>query len=250
MFKIVTITTILFLRLITPSSPQNYLLNFPKIVLWAWERQEKLNTIDIKNIGIAYLAKTIYLHDNNVIIRPRFQSLEIPKNTFLIAVVRIESYILKPDKIDSYKISKIIRDIIELSKTKKLKAIQIDFDAKLSERIFYRKLLFELRNKLPLDIGLSITALASWCIYDYWISDLPIDEAVPMLFRMGKDKDRILLYLKKGMNFKSICDKSFGISLDEPIQYLPSNRRVYFFNTNKWLESDINNIKQGVKSLK
>ena len=67
-------------------------------------------------------------------------------------------------------------------------ALQVDFDAKRSERGFYAALLRSLRSQMPPQLPLSIAALASWCSNDDWISGLPIDEAVPMLFRMEPDR--------------------------------------------------------------
>ena len=64
-------------------------------------------------------------------------------------------------------------------------AIQIDFDAADSERDVYRRLLARVRAVLPRTVPLSMTALASWCVGDTWLDGLPVDEAVPMLFRMG-----------------------------------------------------------------
>ena len=42
------------------------------------------------------------------------------------------------------------------------------------------------RRRLPRDLPLSMTALASWCAGDTWIEALPVDEAVPMLSRWGR----------------------------------------------------------------
>jgi hypothetical protein len=57
-----------------------------------------------------------------------------------------------------------------------ISGIQVDFDATASERRFYRELVIDLRRLLPDSVPLSITALASWCLDDNWISGLPADE--------------------------------------------------------------------------
>jgi len=117
----------------------------------------------------------------------------------------------------------------------------IDFDAKQSERIFYRDLILDLRRNWPGDVGLSITALASWCISDTWIKDLPIDEAVPMLFRMGADNNQIRMHMKSGGDFNlDLCRNSVGISTDELIDDLPVGRRIYIFNTQSWNQQSVN----------
>jgi len=55
------------------------------------------------------------------------------------------------------------------------KLVQIDFDARRSQRRFYVRLLRDLRRRMPPSLPLSITALASWCAYDDWLSGLPIE---------------------------------------------------------------------------
>src|SRR5450755_4544015 len=90
--------------------------------------------------------------------RPRMQLLRVPAGTRLIPVVRIESR-----SVSQAPIKEIARGIIQLSEQPGVWALQIDFDARLSERPFYRGLLAELRNRLPPDIKVEITALVSWC---------------------------------------------------------------------------------------
>src|SRR5437667_1977445 len=65
--------------------------SFPKTILWAWERPERLSFINPKKVGVAFLAQTLYLRGDTVTVRFRLQPLEVPPQTFLIAVVRIES---------------------------------------------------------------------------------------------------------------------------------------------------------------
>ena len=117
-------------------------------------------------------------------------------------------------------------------------AVQIDFDATVSERLFYRRLLEELRSELPAAIPLSITALASWCLGDRWLEDLPIDEAVPMLFRMGIDEDAIRTALARGDDFRDPrCRTSYGLATDEPLPPMRPGRRLYVFHPEAWTEA-------------
>jgi hypothetical protein len=47
-------------------------------ILWAWERPEQLDFIDTKRIGVAYLAKTIQLRDDELFVRPRTSTTNPP----------------------------------------------------------------------------------------------------------------------------------------------------------------------------
>jgi len=125
-------------------------------------------------------------------------------------------------------------------------AIQIDFDALVSERDFYRALLQDLRAQLPANVPLSMTALASFCIGDRWLDDLPVDEAVPMIFRMGADDKPIKNMLAGGDDFREpLCRRSYGIALDEPLEMKRDPaRRLYIFNNRPWSESSIRELQQ------
>jgi hypothetical protein len=84
---------------------------------------------------------------------------------------------------------------------------------------------------------LSITALASWCDSDPWIDTLPagdIDEAVPMLFRMGPANAPLLDAGASGRLRSRACQRAVGISMDEPTPQLARGRRTYVFSPRAW----------------
>jgi uncharacterized protein DUF3142 len=203
--------------------------DFPRIMVWAWERPEKLDSLNPNEAGVAFLASTIHVHGDLVTTRPRLQPLVTAPGTALMAVVRIESQDPEPSaRVETE------HAIIEATRFPGVRALQVDYDAKVSERDFYRRLLTDLRRVLPPAMPLSITALASWCQYDDWITSLPVTEAVPMLFRMGAEPYR------SGEEFRPlVCRSSVGISTDEPLAKLPSGRRVYLFHPRSWSEGEL-----------
>jgi hypothetical protein len=138
--------------------------------------------------------------------------------------------------------------IVEMAKLPHVSHIQIDFDATKSERGFYRDVIVDVRRRLPESVGLSITALASWCAHDDWISDLPVDEAVPMLFRMGVEEKQFTNRLESGEDFNAApCRQSYGISTDEPRANLNLARRLYVFNPDPWSEPSVRAILESRK---
>jgi Protein of unknown function (DUF3142) len=212
----------------------------PPIILWAWERPEKLGFIDPARVGVAFLAKTLHLAGDRVLTRPRLQPLNVPEGTKVIAVVRIETDRTNRPRLDSAQIENVVSEVTELAQLPKVSAVQIDFDATVSERDFYRRLLVQVRALLPSSLPLSITALASWCQGDNWLSDLPIDEAIPMLFRLGINNRRFTSQLQSGQAFLAPpCRASAGVSTDEPVTP-PLVRRLYIFNPNSWTQSTLN----------
>jgi hypothetical protein len=215
----------------------------PPIILWAWERPEDLEFLDPQRFGVAFLSQTLVLQGDNVVSHPRHQPLKISPATRLIAVTRIESIKTtgKRTALSEEQREKLVSLVVRTAKLENVSAIQIDFDATSSERDFYRSLLQELRQNLPDSLPLSITALASFCVGDRWLKDLPVDEAVPMIFRMGLDDRRIKSFLKSGNDFREpLCRNSYGIALDEPLEMkFDDTRRLYVFNTSPWREKDL-----------
>jgi len=210
---------------------------FPHVILWAWESPQNLNFIDPNEAGVAFLARTLILADHQAIIRPRLQPLRVPPGTALMAVVRLES--TGHDELP--RPSEIAPAIADLARDPGIRALQIDYDARFSERAFYRQLISEVKSRLPERFPLSMTALASWCNGDSWIATLPVSDAVPMLFRMGPERYR------PGSNFRvPLCRTSVGVSMDEPVARLPRGRRVYVFHPGRWTQRDYKNALQEV----
>jgi hypothetical protein len=220
----------------------------PRVVLWAWERPTDLRFIDPKEVGVAFLARTIRLRSGEVVVRPRLQPLNLPEGVNVIAVARVETDSLKKPDLSSQQRNKLAGAIAEMANLPNVLHIQIDFDATLTERGFYRDLVVEVRQRLPDTVSLSITALASWCTYDNWLSDLPIDEAVPMLFRMAGDGKQIVNRLDAGEDFIAPpCRHSYGISTDEPRSNLSPARRLYVFNPDPWTGDSVRAILESRK---
>ena len=217
--------------------------SLPPVILWAWERPEDLEFLDSRRFGVAFLAQTLTLTADDVILNPRHQPLKVAPATAVIAVTRVESQ-KKTGQKAGLTPNQRARLVTLISRTRELpnvSAIQVDFDAAVSEREFYRGVLEDLRQRLPANVPLSMTALASFCIGDRWLDDLPVDEAVPMIFRMGADDKRIKSFLVGGNDFpEPLCQTSYGIALDEPVAMkFAETRRLYVFDDRAWSETDV-----------
>ena len=220
----------------------------PEAMIWAWERPEDLSSLDAQKFGVAFLAGTLTLSGPDVDLRPRRQPLQVADGAYLIAVTRIETQ-RSGDRKPAYsqvQIDKIVSLVSDTLTRPGVKAIQIDFDAVLSERDFYRRLVKELKAKLPAGTPLSITALASWCIGDDWFNDLPIDEAVPMAFSMGADSEKVRSFLRNGNDWTSpLCRGSYGLSVDDPVNsQLKPGRRKFYFKTSAWNAEDLGKLQR------
>lgn len=208
--------------------PPDPLPGFPRLVLWAWERPENLSYLVPSATGVAYLAETISFTAGKLERSPRMQPLIVPPHTPAIAVIRIE-----PHGTNRPPVEMVAAEILRATKRAPIRALQIDFDARASERTYYRALLAELRRDLPPRVALEITALVSWCESDDWIHRLPISAAIPMFFQMGADPHSTSEHLRE-----PLCQSSAGISTSEFYVTIPRVQRVFVFNTRPWTESN------------
>ena len=89
------------------------------------------------------------------------QPLRFTPGASLMAAVRFES---KGEGLPS--ISDAVREVMPVTRIHGVRAIQIDFDARQSERKWYAAFLREARSAIPAAVPLTITALESWCEHD------------------------------------------------------------------------------------
>lgn len=259
-------------------------MGLPRVMFWAWKRPENMRFLNSRRAGVAFLAGTIEIRSASAaktrtkaasfVLKPRVQPLLVPPGTALMAVVRIET----PNDLwhhppgwrgsgagDSatslYSVEqrrRVAGMIVSLARLRGVRAMQVDYDATESEQPFYRRLLMAVRRRLPARMPLSMTALASWCIGDAWLNSLPpgtVDEAVPMLFRMGPDASGVEGFVESGQKFRaSVCRGSLGVSTDETFSRrlltggLPRTdhgakpRRIYVFSNRVWTEARVKRI--------
>ena len=205
-----------------------------EIVLWAWERPEDLRFLQ-GEARIAFLATTLRVRDGQLIAFPRRQPLRVTPGTKLTAVVRIEAEEQAP--LAPAQQEAIVDHVRGAASLPGVDEVQIDFDARQSQRRSYTSLLHAIHSGLPNGTRLSMTALASWCVFDRWLdgAELPVDEVVPMVFAMGHGGPSLRARLASDGGFRSAaCRGSLGLATWEPAPVLPPARRVYFFHNAPW----------------
>lgn len=202
-------------------------------MLWAWESPQDLRFLK-HGEGVAFLAGEFWVEGEGMRWMPRRNPLRVNPGTPLMAVLRIESRHAVWARSQR---EACLKQALALLSLPQVRGLQIDFDAKESEREAYAAILHDLRVRLPKDRPLSITALASWCLGDPWLKahEAVVDEAVRMLFRMGGEGDRVRKSLGQGQEFTvNSARHSYGISTDEPLPRLRSGRRCYVFHPGPW----------------
>lgn len=183
----------------------------------------------------AVLDRTLLL-DAGVVAVPRHHAVVLPEGTTQIAVVRIET----GQRFGRFSGSSAVRrdavtQLLAVARQPGIAALQIDFDARRSERAFYRALLEDLRRQMPANLPLTITALVSWCSEDDWIATLPIDDATPMFFRMEPGRARLARTSTISTSLpEPLCGSSAGVSTREPWPTSLDGRRIFVFPDRGW----------------
>jgi hypothetical protein len=192
--------------------------------------------------GVAFLAQTITLGAGAPSLYTRRQPLHVSDSIPLIAVTRIESPRPKRVVLGEDELRAIVDAIAVSARHSRVVAIQIDFDASESQRPLYLNLLRTVRGALDDETPLSMTALASWCVGDRWLHKAPVDEIVPMLFRMGPATDPLKRVASSTETIDPTCRRAVGTSLDEPLRIVRKHRRVYAFSPTPWTRAAVDAI--------
>ena len=211
----------------------------PAVVLWAWERPEDLRFAGPGTI-IAVLAGTVRLSGNDVSAQPRLQPALVLPSQQIIGVVHLEIDRARRPAWNAAQRARTAAAVRLLLKNPRYTNVQIDFEVHASERHILLDLLADVRAQLDPGRALSMTALASWCDTETWIAAAPVDEIVPMLFRMGPAGEPIRRRLANGGEFhEPHCRASVGIATDAPPDRLPPGRRLWLFNPHSWTPQDL-----------
>ena len=209
-------------------------------ILWAWERPEDFSFLVPGQARVALLVATVTLAGEKLEVYGRRQPLKLPPGTIPIPVVRIET---RQPSLGETQQRRLAEYLASRADRRANPALQIDFDAKESERPFYRELLHSLATRLGPEAKISITALASWCLNDRWLAGAPIAEAVPMLFDMGREGDAVRGRLDGGEDFaEPHCRHSYGLATYQPWPRRQMERAIYVFADRPWTEATLRSL--------
>lgn len=220
-------------------------------VLWLWERPEDLrflSSTERTDLVVAPLLGTLRWTLDGLQVLARRQPWSAPADMPRIAVVRIESTGDAASRwTEAARVEVVDRilawlDLERRKSSASWQGLQIDFDARQSERELYRAILQDLRRRLDPELELGMTALVSWCTGDPWIRDLPIDEAVPMYFRMGDAASAFRARAAERDVSVVLCRRSYGLSTDEPWVPVRAGRRLFVFHPRPWEAEDLSSL--------
>lgn len=139
----------------------------------------------------AVLVSHIHLTGSEVRRRWRHDNPGLGAGARVTPVVHVELSTVRPPLLTDAARRAVVDAVMQASAGSSSGWVQLDMEARPSQRAFYLGLVRELRARLPHGTKLSVTALAWWCRSPHWLDELAADEVVPMVFRMGGDTARI-----------------------------------------------------------
>ncbi|MCR6479948.1 hypothetical protein NU688_27585 [Variovorax sp. ZS18.2.2] len=217
----------------------------PQTLLWVWDRPQLFSTLP-QGTGAAYLHATVQLSGERSRTVWRQWPLRITPDaaTTVMPVIHVALDNLSPSPVNDAQRGAIAAAIEHASKNGNRSGwVQLDFEARRSQREAYVALLRQLQPLRAGGVRLSATALASWCMSDPWLPAGLVDEVVPMYFRMGADSAHIRQRLQAaGTATVPACRDAAGLLLGEPWPALGGVKRRFVFHTGAWKTEDFEKI--------
>ncbi|MRW91982.1 hypothetical protein GJ699_18475 [Duganella sp. FT80W] len=208
-------------------------------IAWLWD-EAQAPAWSLREVAV--LQRHILLSGDQIQMRPRMRWPALPPGALVTPVLHVEVSIVNPPVQIERARPLILHAMMDAAAVSSTGWVQLDMEARPSQRAFYRALVKELRAALPSHIKLSVTALAWWCRSPAWLDDLAADEVVPMFFRMGRDSTAMhaLLDLSPDTLHPSCRAGAAGFSPQEPFARNVVTRytKTYWFDRHAWKRGD------------
>ena len=186
----------------------------------------------------AVLVEHVHLAGTGVRTRPRLGSASLPEGTRITPVVHVELSTVEPAQPGDVAHDAIVQAVLRWAPRSTSGWVQLDMEARPSQRNFYLALIRTLRQQLPAEVKLSVTALAWWCRSPAWLDRLTADEVVPMVFRMGQDAAAMRsIWSESPQRLHARCrGPALGVASVEPLPAAVSRRyaKLYVFDRRGW----------------
>ncbi|WP_397404137.1 hypothetical protein [Phenylobacterium sp.] len=218
------------------------------LVIWAWERPEDLRFAPA-SAEIAVQTGFIVLAGDRIEARGRRFPLRASQGRLTTSVVHLQLDHRHPVVASPDHARRVAAAVLRMGSRARTQRLQVDFEVRASERPLLLAVLREVRAGLQPGVVLSMTALASWCGDETWLDAAPVDEIVPMLFRMGPAGSALKSRLAAGGDFSNPrCRTALAVSTDAPIIRAPVGRRVYLFSPRSWTPTDFDRVRRRVEA--
>jgi hypothetical protein len=191
----------------------------------------------------ALLQRHILLSGDSARTRPRMRQPVLAPGTRVTPVLHVEVSTVNPPRRIEQRAAMIVQAMREAAAASTSGWVQLDMEARPSQRAFYRELVREVRAALPPQVRLSVTALAWWCRSPAWLDGLAADEVVPMFFRMGPDSAAMRAIVEQSpQTLHASCrNGSAGFSPQEAFapEVAQRYKKLYWFDRHAWRRAGV-----------
>lgn len=203
-------------------------LDTPREFWWYWDRPAEQLPAPAPGVGAAVLVTHVIFSGQGYLLQPRRSALRLPDGTATMPVVHVEVDPARPFAANAAQNDALRAAVLDAVRRGSSTWVQLDFEARRSQREFWRTAVQSIKASLPAGVRLSVTALASWCYGDRWIGDAPVDEIVPMYFRLKQARRDYTVRSAAGVT-EARCATAYGVADDEPDWpvLLPGRRYVF-----------------------
>ena len=211
-------------------------------IAWLWK---DASVPAFSRAAVAVVDRHIWLAGDKVLVRPGARPRALARDggasPGVIPVVHVEIDPLRPPASLRAAGPVVLDAMRSAARATTSGWVQLDLEARPSQRKDYRDLVRRIRTALPREVKLSVTALAWWCRSGAWLDGLAADEVVPMFFRMGRDGAALRsLVAAHPDRLHPLCRSgSAGFSRQEPFarEATARYRRTYWFDEKGWKEA-------------
>lgn len=204
-------------------------------IAWLWK---DASIPAFSRAEVAVVDRHIWLAGDKVLVRPGARPRALARGTEVIPVVHVEIDPLLPPAGLRQAGPAVLDAMQSAARASTSGWVQLDLEARPSQRVEYRELVRRIRAALPRQMKLSVTALAWWCRSGAWLDGLAADEVVPMFFRMGRDNAPLRgIVARQPAALHPLCRAgSAGFSRQEafPGEVTARYRRTYWFDETAW----------------
>lgn len=207
----------------------------PDAIAWLWK---DASVPAFSRAAVAVVDRHVWLVGDKVLVRPGARPRALARATAVIPVVHVEIDPLHPPTTLRQAEPVVLDAMRSAARATTSGWVQLDLEARPSQRADYRALVQSIRAALPHEVKLSVTALAWWCRSGAWLDGLAADEVVPMFFRMGRDQAALReIVARRPAALHPLCRAgSAGFSRQEafPRDVAARYRRTYWFDETGW----------------
>jgi hypothetical protein len=200
----------------------------PKEFWWYWDRPAEQLPAPAPGVGAAVLVTHVIFSGQGYAVQPRRSPLRLPYGVATMPVIHVEVDPARPFAANAAQSDALRAAVLDATRRGSSTWVQLDFEARRSQREFWRTAVHSIKAALPSGVRLSVTALASWCYGDRWIGDAPVDEIVPMYFRLKQARHDYIVRSAAGVS-EPLCASAYGVADDEPAWSVALPGRRYVF---------------------